>query len=74
MSAYTKYELENMLEDIINELDLSKSTIEKYGSLAIEPSKLVKLVLEEKNMKISILELQIKQLLKYKNGKYAEKN
>ena len=38
MSAYTKEELENMLEDVVNELDLSDSLIEEFGPHGISPA------------------------------------
>jgi len=47
--------LTNLLEDVINELDLSDIAIEKHGQLGTEPAELVRLVLAEKDMKISCL-------------------
>ena len=55
MSKWTKPELENMLEDVINELDLSGEMIEKHGPLGTPPAELVKLVLEQKNLEIRAL-------------------
>ena len=52
MSCYSKRTLENMLEDVVNELDLSECAIEKHGPLGTEPSELVRLVLEEKDRQI----------------------
>jgi hypothetical protein len=57
MSYHTKEELENMLEDVINELDLSEIAIEKHGQLGTPPSELVRLVLEQKDMEIRTLKL-----------------
>ena len=57
MSAWTKSELENMLEDVVNELYLSETMIEKHGPLATAPSELVRLVLEEKDRTIRMLRL-----------------
>lgn len=56
MSIWTKKQLEQMLEDVVNELDLSDSSIEQHGPLGTAPAKLVRLVLEEKNLKIRMLE------------------
>jgi len=55
MSKWNKEELENMLEDVINELDLSEIMIEKHGQEGTAPAKLVKLVLEQKNRQMRLL-------------------
>lgn len=55
MSKWNKQELENMLEDVVNELDLSEIAVEKHGQSGTPPAELVKLVLEEKNKKINML-------------------
>lgn len=55
MSSYTREELENMLEDVINVLDLSEEMIEKHGLMGTPPADLVKEILEWKNLKISAL-------------------
>ena len=52
MSAHTKEELENMLEDVVNELDLSGSAIEKHGPTGTPPAELVRLVLDQKDREI----------------------
>jgi hypothetical protein len=49
MSCWNKEELENMLEDVVNELNLSESAIEKHGPMGTAPAELVRLVLDEKN-------------------------
>ena len=49
MSCWTKPELENMLEDVVNELDLSESAISKHGPMGTAPAELVRLVLDEKD-------------------------
>ena len=49
---YTNQELENMLEDVVNELDLSDSMIEHHGQHGTAPAELVKLVLEQKDLEI----------------------
>jgi len=55
MSCWNKEELENMLEDVINELDLSEIMIEKHGQEGTSPAILVRLVLEEKDKQIRML-------------------
>lgn len=57
MSCHTKEQLENMLEDVVNELDLSEIAIEKHGQLGTAPAELVRLVLEQKDMEIRTLKL-----------------
>ena len=49
-------EYKNMLEDVVNELNLSGSAIEKHGPLGTPPAELVRLVLDEKDRVISALE------------------
>lgn len=53
MSSHTKETLENMLEDVINELDLSDSMIEKHGPLGTSPATLVRIVLDYKDKEIT---------------------
>lgn len=55
MTCYNKQELENMLEDVVNELDLSDAMIEKHGKLGSPPALLVREVLEQKDMQIRML-------------------
>jgi len=45
----------NLLEDVVNELDLSDGAIEKHGPLGTPPAELVKLVLAQKDLKIAML-------------------
>ena len=52
MSCWTKPELENMLEDVVNELCLSSEMIEKHGQEGTAPATLVRLVLEQKDREI----------------------
>jgi hypothetical protein len=59
MSVWTKPELENMLEDVVNELNLSELAIEKHGPLGTAPSELVRLVLEQKDLEITALRRSI---------------
>ena len=49
MSIYSKEDLENLLEDVVNELDLSDAAIEKHGPLGTAPAELVRLVLAQKD-------------------------
>ena len=49
-----------MLEDVINELDLSESAIEKHGPLETAPAELVRLVLDQKDMEIRALKSGMK--------------
>ena len=60
MSAHTKQELEGLLEDVINELELSSDMIEKHGPLATEPAKLVRMVLDQKDAEIRALKHNMK--------------
>ena len=55
MKPYTKKDLRNMLEDVVNELDLSGEQIEKHGQAGTPPSELVRLVLDEKDAQIRML-------------------
>lgn len=55
MSCWTKEQLENMLEDVVNELDLSDGAIEKHGPLGTPPAELVRLVLQQKDDQIRML-------------------
>lgn len=55
MSCWSKQELESMLEDVVNELDLSPSMISKHGPLGTPPAELVRLVIERKNEEIRAL-------------------
>ena len=57
-------EYRNMLEDVVNELDLSDTVIEKHGPLGTPPAELVRLVLKEKDRIISGLENSFK-IIKY---------
>lgn len=55
MSCWTKQELENMLEDVVNELDLSDGMIEEHGPHGTAPATLVRLVLDRKDKEIAML-------------------
>lgn len=62
MSCWTKPELENMLEDVVNELCLSESMIEKHGPLGTAPAELVRLVLAQKDLEIKALRQGFKSI------------
>jgi hypothetical protein len=60
MSCWTKEELENMLEDVVNELDLSDGMIEEHGPQGTAPATLVRLVLARKDQEIRMLKAGFK--------------
>lgn len=62
MSCWNKEELENMLEDVVNELDLSQVMVEKHGQEGTAPAELVRLVLEQKNQQIRMLKAGMIQM------------
>ena len=51
-----------MLEDVINELDLSQEMIEKHGQEGTAPAILVRSVLEQKNREIKMLKQKFKKI------------
>jgi len=55
MSCWTKEELENMLEDVVNELELSDMMLEKHGPLGTPPAQLMREVLDRKDLIIEAL-------------------
>lgn len=55
--------LENMLEDVVNELDLSNGIMEEYGPKGSAPAELVRLVLEQKDQQIRMLKAGMKPIL-----------
>jgi hypothetical protein len=55
MTCWTKEQLENMLEDVVNELDLSDGMVEKHGQLGTPPAELVRLILDGKDREIAML-------------------
>lgn len=59
MSAHTKEELEQMLEDVVNALDLSDAAIAEHGPLGTPPAVLVQLVLQQKDMIIRVLRAEL---------------
>lgn len=62
MSCWNKEQLENMLEDVVNELNLSDAMIEKHGQEGTAPAELVRLVLEQKDQQIQMLKAGINQI------------
>lgn len=52
----------NMLEDVVNELDLSEAAIAEHGLLGTPPAELVRLILQQKDREISALRAGIKVL------------
>lgn len=62
MSQHKREQLENMLEDVVNVLDLSPSAIAKHGPLGTPPADLVRLVLEEKNQIIRMLQSEMRPI------------
>ena len=55
MSCWTKEQLENMLEDVVNVLDLSESMIETHGPHGTAPAEMVRIVLDIKDQEIKML-------------------
>ncbi len=49
MSCWSKEQLEQMLEDVVNELSLSDAMIEQHGPMGTPPAELVRLVLQHKD-------------------------
>lgn len=60
--GWSKQELRNMLEDVVNALDLSDEMIEKHGPLGTSPAELVRLVLDRKDREIAMLERGFKRV------------
>ncbi len=50
----------NMLENVVNELDLSDDAISKYGPIGTEPAELVHFVIAEKDKCIAMLKIGMK--------------
>jgi hypothetical protein len=62
MSKWNKEELDNMMEEVINELDLSADMVGKHGELGTSPSELVRLVLEQKDKEIRMLSAKMRKI------------
>ena len=52
----------SLLENVINELDLSEAAIEEHGPLGTEPAELVRLVLDEKDRRLRYKDKRIAEL------------
>ena len=63
--SWTKEKLRSMLEDVVTILDLSEEMVSEHGPLGTAPAELVRLVLDQKDQQIRMLELGMKNL----NGK-----
>ena len=55
MSCWNKEQLEQMLEDVVNELNLSETVTAEHGPLGTPPAELVRLVLQQKDKTIRML-------------------
>jgi len=62
MSRWSKEELENMLEDVVNELDLSAEMVEKHGPLGTPPAELVRMVLDQKDLQKKMIKQGFKKI------------
>ncbi len=62
--GWTKAEMKTMLEDVVTVLDLSESMLEKDGPIATKPAELVRLVLEQKDREIAMLQANMKRINK----------
>lgn len=56
MTCHSREALENMLEDVVNELELSDAAIADHGPLGTPPAQLVRLVLAQKDSTIRNLQ------------------
>lgn len=63
MSYWSRKELRDMLEDVVNELNLSQAMIEEHGPLGTAPAELVRLVLEQKDRQIAMLKAGMVQII-----------
>ena len=60
MSCWSKEQLENMLSDVVDELSLSESMIDKHGPLGTSPAELVRIILDRKDFVIKSLKSGVK--------------
>jgi len=63
MSRWNKEQLENMLEDVVNELNLSDAAIKEHGPNGTPPAELVRLVLQQKDATIRNLRAGMKEVV-----------
>ncbi len=52
-----------MLEDVVNELDISESAIAEHGPCGTAPAKLVRLVLDQKDKTIQMLKSGLTEIV-----------
>ena len=64
MSCWNKEQLEQMLEDVVNELDLSDQAMANHGPLGTPPAELVRIVLAQKDATIRNLRAGLVDLSK----------
>ena len=60
--GWTKAEMKGMLEDVVSVLDLSDYMLEKHGPIGTSPAELVRLVLEQKDREIKMLQANLKKI------------
>lgn len=60
--GWTNEEMRSMLEDVVTVLDLSEEMIFEHGQIGTAPAELVRLVLEQKDKEIRMLELNMKRI------------
>ena len=68
MSCWNKEQLEQMLEDVVNELNLSDVMIDKHGPHGTPPAELVRLVLNQKDRTIQMLNAGLLPVNKRQSG------
>ena len=62
MSCWNKTELEQMLEDVVNELDLSDTAIAEHGPRGTPPAELVRFVMLQKDDTIRLLRAGFREI------------
>ena len=62
MSYWTKEQLEQMLEDVVDVLDLSDQALAEHGPMGTPPAELVRLVLDQKDKTIRMLKAGMKEI------------
>lgn len=72
MSCWTKEQLENMLEDVVNELDLCDDIIKCHSDAT--PAQLVRFILDRKAREIAMLKQGMVNLKEKSNVKYVSAN
>jgi hypothetical protein len=74
MTCYTKAELENMLEDVVNELDLSDEVAFDHGEWGTPPAALVRDVLAVKDRQMAMLKAGLVDVLDHATKKQGHEN